>query len=184
MRVDGANSNIYERNNIENLNNVKENITGNVENNRSNDSNLGVVYESTRGLNESTNISSADLLRNTAELQSQNIMYLIDQTVNRQAEHSISRSNNGTAATGNVTQQQAAELVSEDGFWGVKQTSERLFSIAVAAAGGDEEKMEEMKNAIIKGFENAEKQWGGELPDISQQTFDAIMVKFDNWSPS
>ena len=36
-----------------------------------------------------------------------------------------------------------------------------------------------MKDAFIKGYKQAEKQWGGELPEISKKTYDAVMEKFD-----
>ena len=36
-----------------------------------------------------------------------------------------------------------------------------------------------MRSAFEKGYKQAEKTWGGELPDISKQTFDAVMKGFD-----
>ena len=41
----------------------------------------------------------------------------------------------------------------ENGYWGVKQTSERIFSFAQALAGDDEEKMTKMKEAF-EGFDD------------------------------
>lgn len=76
---------------------------------------------------------------------------------------------------------QAKEDISEDGYWGVKQTSERIFSFAQALAGDDEEKMTKMKEAFEKGFKEATKTWGKELPDISQNTRDAVLKKFDDY---
>ena len=55
---------------------------------------------------------------------------------------------------------QAKEDISENGYWGVKQTSERIFSFAQALAGDDEEKMAKMKDAFEKGFKEATKTWG------------------------
>lgn len=55
---------------------------------------------------------------------------------------------------------QAKEDISENGYWGVKQTSERIFSFAQALAGDDEEKMTKMKEAFEKGFKEATKTWG------------------------
>ena len=49
----------------------------------------------------------------------------------------------------------AKEDVSEDGYWGVKQTSQRLFDFASALAGDDVEKMKEMQKAMEKGFKQA-----------------------------
>lgn len=71
--------------------------------------------------------------------------------------------------------------VSEDGYWGVDQTSDRLVDFAVALSGGDPDKIELLREAITKGFEQAEAAWGDELPEISQQTFDATMQKLDDW---
>lgn len=75
----------------------------------------------------------------------------------------------------------AKEDISEDGYWGVKQTSERIFDFAQALAGDDEEKMKTMKAAVEKGFKEATKTWGRELPDISKNTYNAVMEKFDNY---
>lgn len=76
---------------------------------------------------------------------------------------------------------QAKEDISEDGYWGVKQTSSRIFDFALALSGGDKEKMEEMKAAVEKGFKQATKSWGQDLPSISNQTYDSVMGKFDDW---
>ena len=80
-----------------------------------------------------------------------------------------------------ITIAQAKEDISENGYWGVKQTSERIFSFAQALAGDDEEKMTKMKEAFEKGFKEATKTWGKELPDISQNTRDAVLKKFDDY---
>ncbi|MCD7836577.1 MAG: hypothetical protein LUG83_08020 [Lachnospiraceae bacterium] len=77
------------------------------------------------------------------------------------------------------TKAQAQEDISEDGYWGVNQTSDRIIQFATALTGGDPDKIEEMREAFKKGYEQAEKKWGGELPEISQQTYDAVMQKFD-----
>jgi hypothetical protein len=36
-----------------------------------------------------------------------------------------------------------------------------------------------MREAFKKGYAQAEKTWGGSLPEISQKTYDAVMEKFD-----
>lgn len=77
------------------------------------------------------------------------------------------------------TKKKAQEAISEDGYWGVEQTSDRIVSFATALAGNDSDALEEMKEAFIKGYKQAEKQWGGELPEISKKTYDAVMEKFD-----
>ena len=39
-----------------------------------------------------------------------------------------------------------------------------------------------MREAFKKGFKQAEETWGGELPEISQKTYDAVLEKFDAWA--
>ena len=46
--------------------------------------------------------------------------------------------------------------------------------------GGDPSKLNDMMEAFKKGYEQAEKTWGGKLPEISQQTYDAVIEKFNS----
>ncbi len=85
----------------------------------------------------------------------------------------------GTADADTIAQ--AKEDISEDGYWGVNQTSDRLLDFAVALSGGDEEKMKKMVSAVEKGFKEATKSWGKDLPSISNDTYSATMKKFDQW---
>lgn len=78
----------------------------------------------------------------------------------------------------------AKEDISEDGYWGVKQTSQRLFDFASALAGDDVDKMKEMQAALEKGYKMAEKAWGGELPGICKDTLDATNKLFDDYYAS
>jgi hypothetical protein len=80
-----------------------------------------------------------------------------------------------------ATADAAADEISENGYWGVEQTSARILSFAEALTGGDPDQMEKMQDAFTKGFKNASKAWGNKLPDISQRTYDAVMNKFDNY---
>ncbi len=79
------------------------------------------------------------------------------------------------------TRAQAQKDIAEDGYWGVEQTSDRLVSFAKALSGGDPSKADEMIKAVQKGFEEATKAWGGELPDISKRTLEATIKKMETW---
>ena len=78
-----------------------------------------------------------------------------------------------------ATKLQAQADIADDGYWGVDQTSDRIIQFANALTGGDPDKIEEMREAFKKGYKQAEKTWGGSLPDISKRTYDAVMEKFD-----
>ncbi len=79
------------------------------------------------------------------------------------------------------TKAEAQAAISEDGYWGVSQTSQRIFDFARAVAGEDADKMREMQAAVEKGFRQAEQAWGGSLPAISGETHSAINRLFDEY---
>jgi hypothetical protein len=83
-----------------------------------------------------------------------------------------------------ATKKQAEEDISEDGYWGVTQTSQRLFDFASALAGDDVDKMKKMQEAIEEGYKLATKSWGSDLPEISKNTYDATNKLFDEYYKS
>lgn len=81
-----------------------------------------------------------------------------------------------------VTPEEAQNLIGEDGYFGVEQTSDRIFQFAVGVAGGDPSRIDAIKEGIDKGFAEAKKALGDWLPDISYDTYDAVMKKLDDWA--
>ena len=79
----------------------------------------------------------------------------------------------------NETRAEAEKAISEDGEWGVKAVSTRIVEFAKAFAGDDKEKIAKMRDAIEQGFKEAEKAFGGQLPDISKKTYDEVMKQLD-----
>ena len=82
------------------------------------------------------------------------------------------------------TKAQAQADIAEDGYWGVEQTSDRILDFAKALAGDDPSKADKMLDAFKKGFEEATKTWGKKLPDLTKQTYDSVLKKFDDWKNS
>ena len=80
-----------------------------------------------------------------------------------------------------ATIEQAKKDIGEDGYWGVEQTSDRIVSMAKALSGGDSEQADKMIAAIKKGFEQATKAWGEDLPDICKNTIDTAVKKMEEW---
>jgi len=155
---------------------------------------LGAVYEASATNNNApntpptNNVSSPGVsVMSRAERSIQNNIMLLERMFGDQARaYSFARGEDGQRPSvwGNlsdITPEQAAEYVAEDGFWGVEQTSQRLFDMAVAISGGDERLMNLMVDAVNRGFEAAERVWGGELPQISHDTLAATMTLFDSW---
>lgn len=158
----------------------------------------GAVYEASEGTEKkatySVNKMSAeeraalvDQLKADAEARQNQLITLVQQMMNQQT-NAYGQANNiwEFLASGNytvdpATQAQAQADIAEDGYYGVKQTSERIFDFACALAGDDVDKMKEMQAAFEKGFKQAEETWGGKLPDISYETQDAVNKKFEEY---
>lgn len=83
-----------------------------------------------------------------------------------------------------ATKAQAQADIADDGYWGVDQTSDRILDFAKALAGDDPDKADQMLEAFKKGFEQATKSWGKDLPDLSQRTYDSVLSKFEDWKNS
>lgn len=122
----------------------------------------------------------ADAEARTAQLQS-----LVEKMLTKQGQTYASANDiwsvlsSGNFTVDPATKAQAQADIAEDGYWGVSQTSQRILDFATALTGGDPDKIEEMRSAFQKGYKQAEKTWGGELPEISQKTYDAVMAGFD-----
>lgn len=71
------------------------------------------------------------------------------------------------------------KLTAENGYFGVKQTSDRIFNFAAGVAGNDLEKLQSAKEGIEKGFEKVRGIFGANLPEITNRTHDAVMEKMD-----
>jgi hypothetical protein len=82
------------------------------------------------------------------------------------------------------TRAEAQRLISEDGEYGIENTANRLFEFAKAVSGNDKTKINELKSAIEKGYKEAEKAFGGELPEICKKTLERTMEKLDQWAAS
>lgn len=81
-----------------------------------------------------------------------------------------------------ITQEEAVELIAEDGYFGVDQTSDRIVDFAIGIAGGDTSRLDAIKEGVEQGFGEALDAFGGWLPDISYDTYDAVMEKLDAWA--
>lgn len=157
-----------------------------------NDTSAGVIYE--KGSSDKSSSSpktqnSALIAKMKADSDSRisQLRGIVEQMMSKQGA-AIGKADDmwSFLAGGNFTvsadvKAQAQADIAEDGYWGVNQTSDRILDFAKALSGNDKSKAQELADAFKKGFDQATKAWGGKLPDISQQTYDKVLEKFDNW---
>lgn len=134
-----------------------------------------------------------DQLKADQQSRQQSLVKLVQDMMKGQAKAYSKASGNDSIwkflSSGNftvdaATKAQAQEDISEDGYWGVKQTSQRLFDFASALAGDDVEKMKKMQAAMEKGYKLATKSWGKDLPSISSDTINAANKLFEDYYKS
>ena len=164
---------------------------------------LGVRYEkgtseekkgtySINKMSQSERDALVKQLKADAEQRQSQLMSMVEKTLHGQVGTFGVASGNDvwkTLASGNfkvdaATKAQAQRDIGEDGYWGVKQTSQRLFDFASALAGDDVNQMKKMQSAMEKGFKQATAAWGRDLPSISKQTLDAANKLFDDYYKS
>lgn len=77
------------------------------------------------------------------------------------------------------SQEEAQEITADDGYFGVANTAKRLADFVVNGAGDNLNRLKAGREGILKGFQDAEKIWGGTLPDISYKTLETALAKID-----
>ena len=162
----------------------------------------GAVYEKTATENNSKDDAKAiykksatdraaivQQMKAAEEQQRNQLMAIVQKTLQGQADaYGKANGNNmwqqlagGKVKVDAATRAQAQKDISDDGYYGVKQTSQRLFDFAAALAGDDVDKMKEMQKAMEKGFKQATKTWGRELPAICKETMNAANKLFEDY---
>ena len=152
----------------------------------------GVVYEKSSDQTSGTVTKKTDYalinkLKADAEERTSQLRSLVEKMMTKQgvaigtADSMWSFLAKGDFTVDEATRAQAQADIAEDGYWGVDQTSDRILDFAKALSGNDPEKADLLLDAFKKGFKEATKSWGQDLPDISQRTYDAVVEKFNKW---
>lgn len=148
----------------------------------------GVAYEPSKKATDSNSNKVTDYssivtnMKSELALKNQQLEGLVKNLLGKQANKFNSLSDLfKNLKVDDATAAKAKEEVGEDGYWGVEQTSDRLVAMAQALSGGDTSKADLLIDAIKKGFKQATKEWGDDLPDICQKTLDSAIKKMEDW---
>lgn len=79
------------------------------------------------------------------------------------------------------TIQKAKDDTSKDGYWGAEATSDRFLEFAQALSGNNPDKADMLLDAVKEGYKLAEEIWGDKLPQLSQDTLELTISKFEAW---
>ena len=78
-----------------------------------------------------------------------------------------------------LSSSEASDLLGEGGFFSVEETAGRASNFVLSGAGDDVSRLKAGREGIVKGFEAAEKAWGGQLPDIAYETQKLTLEQID-----
>lgn len=152
----------------------------------------GVVYEKssdqTSGtVTKKTDYALVNKLKADAEERTSQLRSLVEKMMTKQgvaigtADSMWSFLAKGDFTVDEATRAQAQADIADDGYWGVDQTSDRILVLQKHFPATILEKADLLLDAFKKGFKEATKSWGQDLPDISQRTYDAVVEKFNKW---
>lgn len=65
------------------------------------------------------------------------------------------------------------------GYWSAEKTSARILDFAKKVSGNNPEKFDMLIDAFKQGFEEAKKCFGGELPEVCNDTYDLVIEGFE-----
>jgi hypothetical protein len=191
MSVNGI-SNVNQNYENKNIAKTKTNQSSQADKTKVSENQAAAVYEKSEPSTENKKIYTKDQvtidrLKAEADKRTQGLRDLVQKLLRAQGEtfdestdiYGLLRE--GKVQVDDETRLQAQKDVAEDGYWGVEQTSNRMVEFAKALSGGDTSKAEELIEAVKKGFEEATKAWGGDLPEISKRTIDSAISKLEAW---
>ena len=158
---------------------------------------VAAVYEKSEGVADAvtiatnkyqTNAQLVEMMKSEqAKVQNQLMSYVQESLMGQGNALATSDSVWQFLASGNYTVSEAAKeeaqkAIDEGGYWSAESTADRIVEFAKALTGGDPDKIDGMRDAIEKGFKEATKAWGKELPSITNDTYDLIQKKLDDWA--
>ncbi|MCL2853049.1 MAG: hypothetical protein FWE20_08475 [Defluviitaleaceae bacterium] len=192
MSVSGVNNNANQASQLLNASSQNQQSNG-VQQSAQNGLSPAAVYQQSGGTQANQfrpDRETMTRLTNEANQRSQQLMDLVERLFGTQARTFQTAMGELRAALEGGMEidpdvvAQAQRDIADDGYFGVEQTSQRILDFARAISGGDPSRIAVLRQGVERGFEAAERAWGGRLPEISQRTLEAVRRGFDEWEQS
>ncbi|MFA7083521.1 MAG: hypothetical protein WC141_03190 [Arcobacteraceae bacterium] len=106
---------------------------------------------------------------------------ILDFLSGKQSESGMNLSNIGYTGKPitELSPNEASDLLGDNGFFGVTQTSDRVANFVFSFSNDDIEILEKGRAGVVQGFDEALKLFGGELPEISFKTQERTLALID-----
>jgi hypothetical protein len=86
----------------------------------------------------------------------------------------------GNTPISDLSAAEATALVQADGYFGIEKTSQRIIDFVLKGAGNDVERLKAGREGVLRGFSEAGKAWGGDLPEMSYKTIEKAIKTLDD----
>jgi len=168
----------FRKEDIDTDNNKEVSKTENETNNRNDKKELSVEEQIQKSAVEVSLSMNAQVILFTMDTQdltmhnSEAQKSILDFLAGKNVENQLSLSDIGYEGKPitELTKDEAKELISPKGFFGISETSQRVADFVFAFSDNDLNILEKSRAGIVEGFKETEKLWGEELPKISYQT--------------
>ena len=134
--------------------------------------------------NASKEVANVDTLLEEQEARKLQLLEMIRDCVTDQAnsQYSFYKTNDEIVNLEDlIAETSEACPLEEHDVWGIQAVADRIMAMAESFVGSDSGMFATIKQAVLDGFADAEKKWGGELPQICQDTMAEINNRFDAW---
>ncbi|MEA2018411.1 MAG: hydrogenase-4 component G [Campylobacterota bacterium] len=113
-------------------------------------------------------MDSGDQIKNNTDAQKNILSFLSGENISD--DFNLSNTGYEGKPITELSVDEATDLIGDDGFFGVVQTSQRVADFVFSFSKDDISILEKGREGIIQGFQEAQEMWGGELPEISYET--------------
>lgn len=131
-------------------------------------------YADTTGAAESNSLSWNGMM-DSIENQISEFIEKLEELIGMQVEESYDKKLEQMRA-------EASKSIEDGEEWGADTVSGRILDFAKSISGNDTSKIELLKKAVDEGFSFVREKLGGELPDVSQRTYELVMKGFEEWA--
>ena len=150
------------------------------------ENNPAVKYEKSEKVEEkyiTYDKTAVDKLKAEAEQRHANLRNMVKELLKRQGLTFKDVFEDGKEVkVDEQTRLEAQASIEEGEEYSVDAVATRIVDFAKAISGGDKAQIGKLKAAIEDGFKQAKEALGGDLPEISQKTYDEVMKRMDEWA--
>lgn len=122
---------------------------------------------------------TVEAMKKEAEARYENLRTMVRELIARQ--YGFSTDETAVEMPPEIREQAQIDIAA-GGYYSAESVATRILDFAKALSGGDASKFKMLRDAVEKGFADATDALGGELPEISRQTYDLVQKGFDQWA--